>query len=74
MESFAQALNYGIPFFMVLILIEVVYAHFFAKDKIRSMDAISSISSGLTNILQSVLGLTIFYYHLRFYPKAYWHF
>ncbi|MEZ5001967.1 MAG: sterol desaturase family protein [Chitinophagales bacterium] len=60
MESFAQALNYGIPFFLVLIMIETIYAHFFAKDKIRSMDAISSISSGLTNILQSVLGLTIF--------------
>ncbi|MEZ5006624.1 MAG: sterol desaturase family protein [Chitinophagales bacterium] len=69
MESFAQALNYGIPFFMVLILIEVVYAHFFAKDKIRSMDAISSISSGLTNILQSVLGLTIFIITYDFIQK-----
>lgn len=59
MESFAQALNYGIPFFTILIAIEAAYAYFFAGVKTRSMDAISSISSGLTNILQSVLGLTV---------------
>ncbi len=60
MESLATALNYGIPFFMVLIAIETIYAYFFKGVKLRSMDAISSLSSGLTNILQSVLGLTVF--------------
>ena len=59
MESFATALNYGIPFFVFLIAIETVYAKFFAKAEIRSLDAISSLSSGLTNIIKDVLGLTI---------------
>lgn len=60
MESFATALNYGIPFFVILITIESVYAYFAKGVMLRSMDAISSLSAGLTNILQSVLGLTIY--------------
>lgn len=60
MEAYAQALNYGIPFFVVLIAVEAIYARFFAGEQIRSMDTISSLSSGLTNIIKDVLGLTVF--------------
>ena len=60
MEAYAQALNYGIPFFTVLITIEAIYARYFAKATIRNMDTIASLSSGLTNIIKDVLGLTIF--------------
>jgi len=60
MEAYVQALNYGIPFFVILISVETLYARFVAGVEIRSMDAISSLSSGLTNIIKDVLGLTVF--------------
>jgi sterol desaturase/sphingolipid hydroxylase (fatty acid hydroxylase superfamily) len=60
MEAYATALNYAIPGFMLLIGMEMLYAHFFKGVKLRSMDTISSLSSGLTNIIKDVLGLTVF--------------
>jgi sterol desaturase/sphingolipid hydroxylase (fatty acid hydroxylase superfamily) len=60
MESFVVALNYAIPGFVILISIEAIYAHFFAGVKLRNLDTISSLSSGVTNIIKDVLGLTIF--------------
>ena len=60
MEAYAIALNYAIPGFVILIGIEMLYAHFFAGVKLRSMDTISSLSSGITNIIKDVLGLTVF--------------
>lgn len=60
METFAVALNYAIPIFVGLILIEAVYARVAAGVKVRSMDTISSLSSGITNIIKDVLGLTVF--------------
>ncbi|MGB1206536.1 MAG: sterol desaturase family protein [Chitinophagales bacterium] len=59
MEAYAQVLNYAIPFFVFLIGIEYVIGRFMGINTIRSMDVISSLSSGLTNILKDVLGLTI---------------
>jgi len=47
MESFVVALNYAIPGFVILIAIEAIYAHFFAGVKLRNLDTISSLSSGL---------------------------
>jgi len=66
MEAYAQALNYGIPFFVLLISIEVLYARFFARADMRSMDSISSLSSGLTNVIKDVLGLTVFIFTYDF--------
>ncbi len=59
MELYAQALMYAIPFFTVLILIEFLCGLAMGKSTIRSMDTISSLSSGLTNTLKDVLSLTI---------------
>ena len=59
MEAYAQVLNYAIPFFVLLIGIEYIIGRFKGVNTIRSMDVISSLSSGLTNILKDVLGLTI---------------
>ena len=59
MESYAQALNYGIPFFIVLITIEWVISYVKGKRINRSMDVISSLSSGMTNSVKDVLGLAI---------------
>lgn len=59
MDTYAQALNIGIPFFIVLILLEA----FIAKHKgiivNHGADTISSISSGITNVVKDVLGLSI---------------
>lgn len=59
MEAFATALTYAIPGFIILILIEEIAGRFSGIKVNREMDTISSISSGMTNVMKSVLGLTI---------------
>ncbi|MFK7978686.1 MAG: sterol desaturase family protein [Saprospiraceae bacterium] len=59
MEAYAQVLLYAIPGFVVLIIIEAIYAYFKGNFNFRSMDTISSLSSGNTNTLKSILGLSI---------------
>lgn len=59
MESYANALLYATPFFLVLVLIELLYGHFVKKQKHRFMDTISSLSSGLTNVVKGSLGLVV---------------
>ncbi len=54
-----QALNYAIPFFVALILIEILVAARMKADVIRSMDTLASLSSGLSNVIKDVLGLTV---------------
>lgn len=59
METYAKALLYAIPFFTVLVLLEVVYGHFVKKQTYHILDTIASLSSGLTNIIKDSLGLVI---------------
>ena len=59
MELYAQVLNYAIPFFLVLILIEYSVSRRRGITTFRSFDTISSLSSGLTNSIKDVLGLTV---------------
>lgn len=59
MGGFAAALNYGIPFFVILILIEYIYGRIVGRDYSNHMDTISSLSSGITNTTKAVLGLSI---------------
>ncbi|MEM6321207.1 MAG: sterol desaturase family protein [Bacteroidota bacterium] len=59
MEAYAQVLLYAIPGFILLIIIEALYAYWKGTFNFRSMDTISSLSSGTTNTLKSILGLTI---------------
>ncbi|MBV6653841.1 MAG: sterol desaturase family protein [Mameliella sp.] len=59
MESYAAVLNYAIPFFVALLLIEALIAWWKGAKVVRSMDTLSSLSSGLTNIIKDVLGLTV---------------
>lgn len=59
MEAYAQALTYAIPGFVALIIAEAIAAKFM-KQKINSdLDVISSLSSGVTNTLKSIVGLSI---------------
>ena len=56
---YITTLNIAIPLFVSLILIEILFSKIYRKDYvIRSMDTLSSLCSGLTNIIKDVLGLT----------------
>tara|TARA_B100000900_G_scaffold358643_1_gene329665 strand:- start:767 stop:2014 length:1248 start_codon:yes stop_codon:yes gene_type:complete len=59
MESYANALLIAIPAFMVLMLTELIYGYATGKQTYVFMDTISSLSSGLTNILKDTLGLVV---------------
>lgn len=60
METFAGALKFALPIFILLIAIEMIVAKWRNKDVVKSMDAVSSLSSGLTNTLFKILGLTVY--------------
>lgn len=59
METYATALLYAIPFFVFLVLIEILYGHFVKDQKHNVMDTVSSLSSGLTNVVKDSLGLVL---------------
>ena len=58
MERYAAVLLYAIPCFIILLLIERIAAAIMGKKVIRGMDTLSSLSSGTTNVIKDVLGLT----------------
>jgi alkylglycerol monooxygenase len=60
METFAGALKFFLPIFLLLMIIELIAAKVKKKNVINSMDAVSSLCSGLTNTLFKILGLTIY--------------
>lgn len=59
MAAYAQALLFAIPGFTLLMLIEMTYGVIVGKNTFRVMDSVSSISSGLTNIIKDSLGLAL---------------
>lgn len=59
MELYAKVLNYTIPVFLLLILVEKYVAWRTGKQVMRSLDTAASISSGMTNVVKDVLGLTV---------------
>lgn len=52
-------MNYAVPFFLVLIIIEIVASYVLNKKVNRLFDSISSLSSGFTNVIKDVLGLVV---------------
>ena len=59
METYASVLSYAIPGFIGLIIIEAIAARVMGMKINRPMDVISSLSSGMTNTLKSILGLGV---------------
>ena len=59
MEAYANALLIAIPAFMILMLTELIYGCATGEQTYVFMDTISSLSSGLTNILKDTLGLVV---------------
>jgi len=59
MEAYAAVLTYAIPGFVVLIILESLAARYKGIQVNRSMDTISSLSSGMTNTLKNLMGLSV---------------
>ena len=59
MAAYGEILLIAIPGFVLLILIEKLYGYAISKDYTPWPDAISSMSSGITNIIKDVLGIGI---------------
>jgi sterol desaturase/sphingolipid hydroxylase (fatty acid hydroxylase superfamily) len=59
METYGKFLNLAIPVFMILFFIEHLVERRRGVKVIRSLDSVSSFSSGITNVVKDVLGLSI---------------
>lgn len=60
METFSKGIQFVLPVFIVLILSEMIISKISNKQVFNIMDSVSSLSSGITNVLKRVLGLTIY--------------
>lgn len=59
MEEYGKVLLVAMPLFLILIVIEKCYGLYKGEDFAPIMDSVSSISSGITNAVKDVLGLSI---------------
>jgi alkylglycerol monooxygenase len=59
METYGKILLIAIPAFLALVFFEKWWGWYKGKDTFRTMDMISSLSSGITNTVKDVLGLSI---------------
>ncbi|MCE2823328.1 MAG: sterol desaturase family protein [Saprospiraceae bacterium] len=59
MEVYGKILLVAMPAFLVLVLFEKWYGWFRGRDTYGHLDMISSLSSGITNVVKDVLGLSI---------------
>jgi len=60
MSDYAFAVKFAMIFFMVMMSIEWIASILMKKKVYRPMDTISSISSGMTNNMKSILKLSIY--------------
>lgn len=59
MEQYGKILVIAMPIFLLLIIIEKLYSWYKKENTVPVMDAVSSISSGITNAVKDVLGLSV---------------
>ncbi|HLX92331.1 MAG TPA: sterol desaturase family protein [Puia sp.] len=59
METYGKILLYAMPSFLALVLFEKWWGWHKGNDTVRSMDMISSLTSGITNVTKDVLGLSL---------------
>lgn len=59
METYGRLLLFAMPVFLILIFFEKWYGIKKGHDTVNHMDAVSSLSSGITNVTKDVLGLSI---------------
>jgi alkylglycerol monooxygenase len=59
MEEYGKILIIATPIFLALIIIEKIYGIYKKNDTAPLIDSVSSISSGITNSVKDVLGLSL---------------
>jgi alkylglycerol monooxygenase len=59
MEEYGKILIIAMPLFLLLIIIEKIYGFYKGEDTVPLMDGVSSVSSGITNAVKDVLGLSL---------------
>jgi sterol desaturase/sphingolipid hydroxylase (fatty acid hydroxylase superfamily) len=59
MELYGKILLYAMPCFLLLILLEKWIGHKKGLDVVPLIDGVSSLSSGITNVVKDVLGLSV---------------
>ncbi len=59
METYGKILLVVTPVFLILVLLEKFYGWYIGKETYSNMDMLSSLSSGITNTIKDVLGLSI---------------
>jgi alkylglycerol monooxygenase len=59
MELYGKILNFAMPSFLFLVLLEKAYGWLKFKHPFNTPDTLSSLASGITNVLKDVLGLSI---------------
>lgn len=59
MQTYANALLVAIPLFSLLVVFESLYGAHKGRQTLNNMDTISSLSSGVTNVIKDSLGLVI---------------
>jgi alkylglycerol monooxygenase len=58
MEKYGKILLIAMPIFFFLILLEKWYGWYIKKDKINTLDTVSSLTSGISMVTKNVLGLS----------------
>ena len=59
MEEYGKILVIVMPIFLLLIVIEKIYGHYKGENTAPYMDTVSSVSSGMTNSVKDVMGISI---------------
>lgn len=62
MATYGKILLIAMPIFLLLVLFEKWWGWKNGNDTVRTMDMISSLTSGITNVTKDVLGLTLIIY------------
>jgi sterol desaturase/sphingolipid hydroxylase (fatty acid hydroxylase superfamily) len=59
MAFYGKILLFAMPAFLLLVLFEKWYGYLKNKDTVPNLDMISSLSSGITNVVKDVVGLSV---------------
>ena len=70
MSTYANVLTIAIPIFFFLVLVEILYGLISKKYYYNLMDTLSSLSSGISNLLKDLLGIGIIIISYPFIKKS----
>ena len=70
MSTYANVLTIAIPVFFFLVLVEILYGLISKKNYYNLMDTLSSLSSGITNLLKDLLGIGFIIISYPFIKKS----